>query len=245
MAQAVQTVRSQAPAPHISDTLKASLCSLTRRIGPQKAMRNPASLRSKLASLGDDAEVRAGLEQVVAGPQKATVRDFAVCLGKLALHYWRPDFTPEQAKQMYGDFVTDLDGVTAQELADACQEWRLDPLNRFFPTPGQLRELVRDRLTDRKVMAAGAAYLLEILDQPAAREGEAPISDRLHELAEKMKAANPASRPEPEPVHVAIHPKAGRSQTDPAELKAALAKRMGVSPDELQRRWPKQEQQKA
>jgi hypothetical protein len=197
-------------------------------------------LRSQLASLGDAREVRAGLEQIVAGPQKATVREFAVCLGKLALQFWRPDFTPEQAKLLYGDFVKDLDGVTARELEDACQEWRLDPLNSFFPTSGKLRELVRDRLNDRKVMAAGAVYLLEIQDQPAGKEVDVAISDRLHELAEKMKAAKPMAEPEPETVRTIIHPKAGRDHTDAGELLTALSKKTGVSPEQMRRDHPLQ-----
>ena len=43
------------------------------------------------------------------------------------------------------------------ELRRACDEWMLDPLNKRFPTPGQLRELIADAL--RTVPGANVANL--------------------------------------------------------------------------------------
>lgn len=162
---------------------------------------------------------------------KATVREFAGQLGKLALHYWRPDFTPDQAKLMYGDFITDLDGVTAQELADACQEWRLDPLNKFFPTPGMLRELCLDRLNDRRRRKVGAEYLLTLLAEgaPAGTDRSDPVGKKLAELSEKMRAES-ETRASVQVVSDPHIPKVStaRSATDAAELKDRLA-RKGVT----------------
>jgi hypothetical protein len=111
------------------------------------------------------AELRTALGEIIAGPEKASVRDFATVLGKLSLHYWRPEFTPEQAKLLYGDFVRLLDGVTALELRIAADEWLMDPLNRFYPTPGQLAELLEDKLLARAAQRAGAERLLWILNE--------------------------------------------------------------------------------
>jgi len=148
-----------------------------------------------MAALGNTEAVRGVLGEVVAGPTKATVREFAGLLGKLSLHYWRPDFTPEQARHMNGDFVRLLDGCTADELRQACDEWVMDPLNRFYPTPGMLHELMRDRLSDRARMKAGAERLLELLDGPVeGNSGPLPSADeilRKHGKPPVMRASVP------------------------------------------------------
>ncbi|MGA7711468.1 MAG: hypothetical protein WCA81_06170 [Rhizomicrobium sp.] len=132
-------------------------------------------MRAQLLAAGDPCAVRAALEAIIAGPPKATARDFATQLGRMAVHFWTPDFTPEQAKVKYGDFVRLLDGVTAQELADACDAWLLDPRNRFYPTPGQLLMLIQDSLSDRARAGFGAERLLAILDvREAPQVGQVP-----------------------------------------------------------------------
>lgn len=139
--------------------------------------------------MGGREAVETELRKLIDGPPKATAKDFAVCLGRLALHYWRPDFTAEQAKLLYQDFISDLAGVTAEELNEACGEWRRDPLNRFFPTTGQLRELVTDRLRDRARVKSGAEFMLNVVRNP--KRGDEPVKDvaaRLHALGQKMKA---------------------------------------------------------
>jgi len=66
----------------------------------------------------------------------------AVEISRLALHFWRPDFTPRQVKSVMSDYLDDLAGRSAWEVAEACKAWRRDGANRFFPTPGQLLALM-------------------------------------------------------------------------------------------------------
>lgn len=63
-----------------------------------------------------------------------------VLLGKLALVYWRPDFTPGQAKQLYSQYLDDLRVFAFKDIAEAVEKYRQDGENKFFPTPGQIRE---------------------------------------------------------------------------------------------------------
>lgn len=169
------------------------------------------------------------------------MRDFATHLGKLALHFWRPDFTPEQAKQMYGDFVADLAGITAEELAEACRAWRLNPANSFFPTPGKLRELLKDNIAERSLMAAGGEVLLQALNRPPtmddALDRGSDVGERLKVLNEAMKVEG-AKRVNQKEINPVPRPKAGRSHTDASELLAALSKKTGMSPEQLRRDNP-------
>lgn len=217
---------NQALARPISEASKVSLASLTMRMGDSRMFRDNAHLALRLGEMGDPEAVRAELHAIITGPVKATVRDFAGQLGKLSLHYWRPDFTPEQAKAMYGDFVHDLAAVTAPELIGACQEWRIDPLNRFFPTPGQLLELVRSAISRRAVQSNGAQYLLALLENPGVEgHDDREISEKISALADKMRSASVAreSRFNVEmPRHTVP---TARSETDAAELTATLARR--------------------
>lgn len=63
-------------------------------------------------------------------------------LAKLAIVYWRPDFTPQQAKQLYSQYLDDLREFAFADIAGAVQTFRRDPENKFFPLPGQLRGLI-------------------------------------------------------------------------------------------------------
>ena len=127
-------------------------------------MLDPQTTRAQLRALGDEEGMRSTLCAVVAGPQRASVRDFAEQLAKLSLHYWRPQFTPDQAKHVFGDFAADMAEVTPAELREACDRWRRDAANRFFPTPGQLMAMVSDALRERARERTGAERLLGILD---------------------------------------------------------------------------------
>jgi hypothetical protein len=66
-------------------------------------------------------------------------------LARLALHYWRPDFTAGQAKLLFEDFYSDLRRYPVAEIEGACQSWRRNSANRFFPTPGQLLEVLGEK----------------------------------------------------------------------------------------------------
>jgi hypothetical protein len=67
----------------------------------------------------------------------------AAILSKLALHYWRPDFTPTQSKLVLSDFLSDLAPFTPQEISAACDTYRRNGENKFFPTPGALLAILK------------------------------------------------------------------------------------------------------
>lgn len=71
--------------------------------------------------------------------QKAAT--IALLLSKLAVHYYRPDFTEAQAKSMISDMVSDLEEFPVHYIEAAIREYRRDPNSRFFPTSGQLRKI--------------------------------------------------------------------------------------------------------
>ena len=62
----------------------------------------------------------------------------AAILSKLALHFWRPDFTSAQAGMLIGDYLEDLKWYAPTAVEHACKVYRRKPDSRFFPTSGQL-----------------------------------------------------------------------------------------------------------
>jgi hypothetical protein len=59
-------------------------------------------------------------------------------LGQLAVHYWRPDFTEGQARQLYRDYLDDLRSYRVADIDLAIKSYRRDGQNKFYPTSGQL-----------------------------------------------------------------------------------------------------------
>lgn len=59
-------------------------------------------------------------------------------LVKLSAHYWRPDFSEGQARQLIADFIHDLAPFELEDIDRAITRYRSDPANRFFPHPGAL-----------------------------------------------------------------------------------------------------------
>lgn len=64
-------------------------------------------------------------------------------LVRLSSHYWRPGATPAQGEAILEDFLTDLSDMSADTVERACMAYRMNGQNRFFPTPGQLREALK------------------------------------------------------------------------------------------------------
>ncbi len=50
----------------------------------------------------------------------------------------------DQTKLKYRIFFEDLRGLSEPAIAQACRQYRLNPENRFFPTPGQLLGVAPD-----------------------------------------------------------------------------------------------------
>lgn len=65
-----------------------------------------------------------------------------ILLGKLALVYWRPEFTPMQAAQLYEQYLDDLREFASADVRASIERYRRNVENKFFPTPGQLRGLI-------------------------------------------------------------------------------------------------------
>lgn len=59
-------------------------------------------------------------------------------LARLALHYWRPDFTDKQAALLISDYIRDLEGYSVIQVERACMVFRKGPENKFFPRSGEL-----------------------------------------------------------------------------------------------------------
>lgn len=74
--------------------------------------------------------------------REAKDRAILALLAKLSLHYWRPEFTPSQAKQMYADYVEDLREYALSDVSDAVKFYRRGGAT-FFPTSGQLVQIIR------------------------------------------------------------------------------------------------------
>lgn len=74
-------------------------------------------------------------------PQKE--KQIAIILGKLAVHYYRPDFNQAAAQSMISDMVEDLGDYPLYEIETAIKRYRQNGENRFFPTPGQLISLLK------------------------------------------------------------------------------------------------------
>ncbi len=67
----------------------------------------------------------------------------AALLSRLAIHYYRPDFTEDQAKALMADMVDDLSAFGVDEIESAIRDWRRDPQHRFFPRAAELGQIIR------------------------------------------------------------------------------------------------------
>jgi len=74
-------------------------------------------------------------------------------LAKLAQHYYRPDFTEGQARQLIRDYLHDLAEFDLRDVDAGVTAYRRDPKSKFFPTVGQLRERILEAQKDRLASA--------------------------------------------------------------------------------------------
>ena len=110
-------------------------------------------------------------------------------LAKMALHYWRPDFTPSQAKQLYGDYVDDLSQYPMSKVAAAIEEYRQRG-GKFFPTVQQLISLIlgEARLEAENPGAPDRARTLQRIKTELRQEAQWEIN----RMAERIAAQRPA-----------------------------------------------------
>lgn len=89
---------------------------------------------------------------------EASGAEIITLLSRLALHYWRPDFTEAQAKLVIQDFVRILSPISYGELDRACTAWLSNAENKFFPKPGELLALAKPKLQEGSARARKDAY---------------------------------------------------------------------------------------
>lgn len=70
-------------------------------------------------------------------------KQISAILARLSLHYWRPDYSPEQAKLVMEDYLDDLAGHTPEQVSKACEQYRKNPDSKFFPKIGEIIELIK------------------------------------------------------------------------------------------------------
>lgn len=134
------TVKAETQTPGRT-TLPDSLRQWQRRVarlvgGPDM----PASTEARKELLRD---LRAAMW--ASGPEYV-----ATSLLRLQAHYWRPDFTPAQAKELYADYIEDLSELPPDILDEAIREYRRNPEARFFPRTGELLGLAAKNLEERR-----------------------------------------------------------------------------------------------
>lgn len=64
----------------------------------------------------------------------AEQKQLGIMLMRLASHYWRPDFSPNQVNEMLADYAADLGSCDLTEIEIAIAEYRRTPV-----TPGRLK----------------------------------------------------------------------------------------------------------
>jgi len=81
-------------------------------------------------------------------PDDAREKAISAAIAQLSLIYWRPDFTPQQFKFAIAAYLEDFRKLSVYQVEMACREYRRNPENKFFPTPGQLLDLTKDKFAD-------------------------------------------------------------------------------------------------
>ena len=104
----------------------------------------------------------------------ASFPEMAAHLAKLALHFWTPNMSPEQASQKFQDFFADLEGISEPTLARACQQYRTDPSNSYFPTPGKLLALCAEERSQTLRIRRGIRRMEELIEE----EDDVPAAPR-------------------------------------------------------------------
>lgn len=79
----------------------------------------------------------------------------AMSLSRLALHFYRPDFSEQHARLLIDDMVRDLKRVTPEDVERACKLWRTNEASRFFPTSGQLLAMLKNPFKDSPAASHG------------------------------------------------------------------------------------------
>ena|GEM_PF-3768061 len=80
-------------------------------------------------------------------------RTVAALLAGLTGHFYRPEMAQGLAKQVLLDFIEDLADFDISDIEAAVKTYRQNPVNKKFPSPGQLRELAIVAQRERRARA--------------------------------------------------------------------------------------------
>lgn len=74
----------------------------------------------------------------------ATPQETLEVLERLAIHYPRSDMNPQKWKLLFRSFLEILNGKTLTELRSGAHRYLRNAENKFFPTPGQLLDAMKN-----------------------------------------------------------------------------------------------------
>eukprot|EP00913_Durusdinium_trenchii_P005309 g4955.t1 len=152
------------------------------RIDYSRALSKPQKNLSDPTVPATRAELEGRLVEVEASLKGAAPAEIAALLAKLALHYWRPNFTDAQAKQLYMDYIGDLKIYPLDVINRAVGVYRRNEKEKWFPKSGQLIALceaaIKARRTDR-------LWLRKRLDLP--KEDPRPDAATRKKRADEMR----------------------------------------------------------
>lgn len=82
--------------------------------------------------------------ELTARSQPAPVDALAGIFYRLQGHYWTPQMTEALAKSVAADYTRLLGGkYSVDEIQAACDDWLMNPENRFFPKPGEIDAILK------------------------------------------------------------------------------------------------------
>lgn len=80
-----------------------------------------------------------------------------MALARMAIHFYRPDFTEQHAKLLIQDYVTDLSDLDTCDVETAIRTYRQAPPQpgkpKYFPDSATLRQLAVAAAKDRILMS--------------------------------------------------------------------------------------------
>lgn len=96
------------------------------------------------------------------GVQAASENEITVMLANLKLHRPTQSMTEGQSKRLLKDYLEDLGEYPAKLIEKACKDYRTDGSKSFFPTSGQLIDLMKDEYYTRKRRLDRAKKVIEV-----------------------------------------------------------------------------------
>lgn len=106
--------------------------------------------------IGSLLEPLASSKTLTAKPDPEKAKTLTVLLSRLAIHYYRPDFTEAHARLLVEDYVQDLAEFAICDVEAAIRDYRQQPTKgkaKYFPDSSQLRDLASANAKHREEMA--------------------------------------------------------------------------------------------